>query len=174
MNKALRGALERVDALSRWAIVGCMAAMIAIVSAQVFLRYGFSASLDWAEEMSRLAFVWAVFMAVPHGVKLGAHVGIDALVKHFPRAARDALERVMKLAAAVLMGVVAVQAALAAQEGWDQLMPTVSLSSGWFYLAVSVGAAHSAVHLVVQVLSCRCAPRAADAGSADAVAEGAR
>jgi TRAP-type C4-dicarboxylate transport system permease small subunit len=153
MDKALRGALDGVDALSRWAIIACMAGMIAIVSAQVFLRYGFSGSLDWAEELSRLTFVWAVFMAVPHGVKTGAHVGIDAVVKRFPPGVHRVLQRIVKLASALLMGIVAFQAALAAQENWDQLMPTVNLSSGWFYLAVTVGAAHSALHLIQQVLS---------------------
>ena len=152
MATALRSALDGVDALSRWAVVACMAAMICVVSAQVFLRYGFSASLDWAEEISRLTFVWAVFMAIPHGVRLSAHVGIDVLARRFPPAAGQLLERLLKLSSAVLMGLVAVQAALAARDNWDQLMPTVNLSSGWFYLAVTVGCAHSAWHLVAQVL----------------------
>lgn len=155
MGNALHGALDGLDALSRWAIVACMAAMIAIVSTQVALRYGFSGSLDWAEEMSRLTFVWAVFMAVPHGVKASAHVGIDVVTRHFPAGAAQVLLRLVKLASAVLMGIVAYQAVLAAHENWDQLMPTVNLSSGWFYLAVTVGAAHSVVHLIDQVCSDR-------------------
>jgi TRAP-type C4-dicarboxylate transport system permease small subunit len=153
MGKALHSALDGLDTLSRWAIVACMGAMITVVSVQVLLRYGFSSSLDWAEETSRLAFVWAVFMAVPHGVKAAAHVGIDALVRHFPPSANRILQGVIKLASAALMGIVAFQAVLAARENWDQLMPTLSLSSGWFYLAVTAGAAHSALHLVKQVLS---------------------
>lgn len=153
MGKTLRDALDRADVLSRWAIVACMAVMIAVVSAQVFLRYGFSASLDWAEEVSRLAFVWAVFLGVPHGVKAAAHVGIDVVVKHFPPGASRALQRLVKLASVALMSVVAYQAALAALDSWDQLMPTVDLSSGWFYLAVSVGAVHSALRLIEQVLT---------------------
>lgn len=153
MDKTLHKALDSVDTLSQWAIVACMAGMISIVTVQVVLRYGFSGSLDWAEEMSRLAFIWAVFMAVPHGVKAAAHVGIDIVVKNVPAAANHALQRVVKLASAVLMSIVAFQAVLAAQESWDQLMPTVNLSSGWFYLAVTVGAAHSALHLIEQVLS---------------------
>ena len=152
MNKALRGALDGVDTVSRWAIVACMAAMISVVSIQVFLRYVFADSLDWAEEISRLTFVWAVFMAIPHGVRLAGHVGIDALAKHFPAALNAWLQRAIKLASALLTGIVATQAAWAARDSWDQLMPTVDLSSGWFYLAVTVGCAHSALHLVAQAL----------------------
>jgi TRAP-type C4-dicarboxylate transport system permease small subunit len=155
MGTALRGALEGLDHLSRWAVVVCMATMTSVVSAQVFLRYGFSGSIDWAEEISRLSFVWAVFMAIPHGVKFGAHVGIDVLAKRFPPAAAHLLERVLKLASGALLAIVAVQAGLAARDNWDQLMPTVDLSSGWFYLAVTVGCAHSALHLLAQVLAAR-------------------
>jgi TRAP-type C4-dicarboxylate transport system permease small subunit len=39
--------------------------MVAVVSAQVALRYGFNRSIDWADEVGRLAFVWAIFLAIP-------------------------------------------------------------------------------------------------------------
>ena len=158
MTTALRAALAAVDAISRWLVIAFMAAMIAVVSAQVLLRYGFSGSLDWAEEISRLAFVWAVFLAIPHGVRLGAHIGVDVLAKRLPAGFGLLLQRLLMLASAVLMGIVAVQAALAARDNWDQLMPTVDLSSGWFFLAVTAGCAHSACHLVARALSSRREP----------------
>jgi len=155
MNKAFLAVLEHIDTLTRWLVIVCMASMIGVVSVQVLLRYGFAESLDWAEEVSRLAFVWAVFMAIPHGVKLGAHVGIDAAFKHFPAATKAPVQVLLRIASAVLMGIVSVQAGMAAHDNWDQLMPTLNLSSSWFYLAVTVGCAHSACHLVAQVLSGR-------------------
>lgn len=152
MKKAFCNLLDGLDTVSRWAIVACMATMISVVSVQVALRYGFSSSLDWAEEVSRLTFVWAVFMAIPHGAKAASHVGIDVLVKHLPTEVNSILQRAIKLASAVLLGIVAVQATYAARDNWDQMMPTLDLSSGWFYLAVTIGAAHSAFHLIYQAL----------------------
>lgn len=160
MNKLLLAALDKVDNLSRWLIIACMATMISLISAQVLLRYGFSWSIDWAEEVSRLAFVWAVFMAIAHGVKLGAHVGIDAATKHLPELLKRCLQLATYAVSAALMAIVAFQAGMAASENWDQLMPTINLSSGWFYLAVSVGCAHSAIHLCAQLLCPRCMPQA--------------
>jgi TRAP-type C4-dicarboxylate transport system permease small subunit len=145
-------ALLVVDKLSRWAIVGLMAAMIAVVSIQVALRYALSASMDFAEELSRLCFVWAVFLAIPHGVPQAGHVGIDLLVAKLPDPLRRTLARAIALASAVLMGVVGWFSAVAAADSWDQLMPTLDLSSGWFYVAVCVGAAHSALHLMALAL----------------------
>lgn len=153
MNKSMRGLLAGIDHVTRWAIVACMATMIGVVSMQVLLRYGFSASIDWAEEISRLAFVWAVFMAIPHGVRLGAHVGIDVLARRFPKRANHLLQIALRVASAVLTAIVAVQATLAARDNWDQLMPTINLSTGWFYLAVATGCAHAAIHLSAQAWS---------------------
>ncbi|WP_341646387.1 TRAP transporter small permease [Thauera sp. SDU_THAU2] len=160
MSQALKQALDGLDAVSRWAIVSCMIVMIGVVSTQVLLRYAFSYSLDWAEEVSRLTFVWSVFMAVAHGVKLSAHVGIDVVARRFPAWLQRALQPAVRLVSGLLMSIVAVQAALVAGDSWDQMMPTLDLSTGWFYLAVTVGCAHSALHLFDQLLRCA-APAAA-------------
>lgn len=152
MNQAFKQALEGLDAVSRWAIVLCLMVMIGVVSTQVLLRYAFAYSLDWAEEISRLTFVWAVFMAIAHGVKLGGHVGIDVLSRRFPTWLQLGLQPVVRVVSGLLMSIVAVQAAIAARDTWDQMMPTLDLSTGWFYLAVTVGCAHSALHLFDQTL----------------------
>lgn len=141
-------ALDGLDAASRWAIVAVMAVMVAIVSVQVFLRYVFNESLDWADELSRLAFVWAIFLAIPHALRRGAHVGIDLVVARLPVATRSIVFRVSAALAAVLMAVATWKAVVVAADTWDQLMPTINASAGWFYVAVAVGGAHSVLHLV--------------------------
>lgn len=145
--------LRFIDTVSRWSIVGLMGLMILVVSAQVALRYGLSSSMDFAEELSRLCFVWAVFLAIPHGVPRASHVGIDLVISRVSPALRVGLLRAIALASALLMSVVGWFSAVAAADTWDQLMPTLDLSSGWFYIAVCVGGAHSALHLIMAALS---------------------
>ncbi len=140
-------ALDALDAISAAAIVACMAVMVAVVSLQVVLRYGLNESLDWADELSRLAFVWAIFLAMPHALRRGAHVGIDLVVVRLPAAARAAVFRATALLGLVLMTTAAWQAAAVARTTWDQLLPTINASAGLFYVAVVVGCAHSALHL---------------------------
>ena len=72
--------VRSVDHVSFVMIVICMAMMAVLVAAQVFFRYALSSSIDSADELSRLFFVWAMFLAIPHGLKAGIHVGIDVLV----------------------------------------------------------------------------------------------
>ena len=57
--------LNLLDRSTLGLVLVAMAAMVAVVSAQVALRYGFNRSIDWADEVSRLAFVWSIFLAIP-------------------------------------------------------------------------------------------------------------
>jgi TRAP-type C4-dicarboxylate transport system permease small subunit len=81
-------ALDRLDLAAKWLIIAAMAVMIVVVSVQVALRYLLNTSLDWSDEVSRLLFVWGMFLAIPLGIREGAHVGIELLVGHLPPAWR--------------------------------------------------------------------------------------
>jgi TRAP-type C4-dicarboxylate transport system permease small subunit len=141
--------IERLDRCSRWLIIAAFALMVVVVSLQVLFRYFLNLSLDWADEIGRLTFVWAAFLGVPHGVKIGAHVGIDFVAKLLPPALLAWVFRACCLASAALMAVVAWQSVVIAGETWDQLMPVLDFSTGWFYVAISVCGAHCVLHFLL-------------------------
>lgn len=122
--------------------------MVGVVSAQVALRYGFNQSIDWADEISRLAFVWSIFLAVPLGVRQGAHIGIDVVVNQLPPTAQVGLRRVAAALSAAMMLAIAWAALGVAREQWDELMATLDWSVGWFIVPVGLGALLSGLHLV--------------------------
>jgi TRAP-type C4-dicarboxylate transport system permease small subunit len=134
-------------------IIVTMAAMVVVVSAQVFLRYGFNTSLDWGEDIARLLFVWTIFLAIPLGVKEGAHIGIELVVKLFPEVAQRVLTRVMAALGIVLMGVVCWQAARLVVGQWDENLPTLDVSVALFIVPVCIGAALSILHLTRQAIT---------------------
>jgi TRAP-type C4-dicarboxylate transport system permease small subunit len=145
-------ALDALDRGVRWAVVSAACCMTAVVFTQVVLRYGFNNSLDWAEDIARLFFVWLMFLAVPLGVKGGAHIGVELIVAKFPELPREVLGRIMAALSAVLMGVVCWHAARLVLDQWDETLPTLELSVGWYMLPVAIGAGHSILHLVDIVL----------------------
>ncbi|OFW18198.1 MAG: hypothetical protein A3H97_02305 [Acidobacteria bacterium RIFCSPLOWO2_02_FULL_65_29] len=145
----MRAAVDRLDLASRWLIIAAFAAMVVVVSLQVLFRYFLNLSLDWADEVGRLTFVWAAFLGVPHGVKIGAHVGIDFVAKMLPPAPLAWLFRACTVACAALMAVVSWQSVVIARATWDQLMPVLDFSTGWFYVAITVAGAHSALHFAL-------------------------
>ncbi len=55
--------------------------------------------------------------------------------------------RALAAGAAAMMVLVAWQSAVLAFDQWDELMASMQASAAWFIVAVSVGCAHSALHL---------------------------
>ena len=141
--------LRRIDRLSFWAIVICMALMAALVSAQVFFRYILSSSIDSADELSRLFFVWAMFLASPHGVKSHIHVGIDVFVRRLSENLRAQIARLMSLASAILMGLVFIVTISVVGDKWQELMPTMEITAAVYYIAVLIATGHAFLHLMV-------------------------
>jgi TRAP-type C4-dicarboxylate transport system permease small subunit len=145
--------LRAADLLLASVLVTAVLVMVGVVSAQVALRYGFNASIDWADEIGRLAFVWAIFLAIPLGVRDGAHIGIDLLVDRLPVPGRTLLRRAGAALAAALMLAIGWSAVRTCREQWDELMTTVDWSVGWFIVPVAVGAFFSALHLARTVVA---------------------
>ncbi len=90
--------LAALDVAAAWTIVALVTVMVTVVSAQVFMRYALNSSIGWADEVSRLMFVWSIFLAIPLGIRLGAHIGIEMLTARLPAAAQDVLARAVAAA----------------------------------------------------------------------------
>ena len=58
-----------------------MAAMTLITFVQVIARYVFNHNFVWALELTGVMFAWLIFIGMSYGVRVGAHIGVDALVK---------------------------------------------------------------------------------------------
>jgi TRAP-type transport system small permease protein len=141
------------DLAVSWLIVALLSAMVAIVSAQVALRYGLNSSIGWADEVSRLTFVWTMFLAIPLGIKAGAHIGIELVTDRLPANARSLLQRLMAAIAMGMMLLVAWQTIVLAADQWDEMMSSSSYSSSWFLVPVAIASVHGALHLLWIVLA---------------------
>lgn len=62
-----------------------LAAMTIVTFAQVIARYVFNYSFVWALELSMYLFGALIFLGMSYGVRVGAHIGVDALVKALPK-----------------------------------------------------------------------------------------
>lgn len=145
----VRKYVETFDKASMAAVILCMVCMTLMVSLQVFWRYVLNSSIDSADEVSRLFFIWAIFLAIPHGIKYTVHVGIDILVMALNPRNKKFLFRVVSAASAILMAAVFYAAWVATLDKWQELMPTLPISAGIYYIAILICAAHSFIHLVL-------------------------
>jgi TRAP-type transport system small permease protein len=141
-------ARNAIDNLSYALIVALTAVMTAVIIAQVGLRYIFNSSIDWADEAARLSFVWLVFLAVPHGVKKGMHVGLDQVIRRLPETPRRAIFFFTQLVLTAFLLVAGWQAAALAVRNWGNELPTMPLPSGLYFAALAIGCFHSLLHLI--------------------------
>jgi C4-dicarboxylate transporter DctQ subunit len=82
-----------------------LAAMTLLTFLQVVLRYLFNTGLVWALEATTYLFAWMVLIGISYGIRAGAHIGIDFVVKALPRLPR-------RIAGAVAIGLCLVYAGL--------------------------------------------------------------
>jgi TRAP-type C4-dicarboxylate transport system permease small subunit len=147
-----RRVLDGIDWVAALLVILIMAGMVVVVATQVFLRYVLNLSLDWAEEISRLLFVWSIFIAIPLGIKRGAHLSVVLLTERLPHDVRSRLFRTMNGLAMVLMAVVAWQAGVLMRDQWDEPMSTLDISVGLFMMPLVIGAVHSLLHLLLDTI----------------------
>jgi C4-dicarboxylate transporter DctQ subunit len=85
MAAPAEGRLGRiVNALEEGIIALLFAAMTLVTFIQVVLRYVFNTGFVWALELTVYLFAWLVLFGMSYGVKVHAHLGVDAFVKLFP------------------------------------------------------------------------------------------
>jgi len=62
-----------------------LAGMTLLTSTQVVLRYVFNSGLLWALEATTYMFAWLLLLGISYGVRVHAHLGVDAAVKLLPQ-----------------------------------------------------------------------------------------
>ena len=65
-----------------------LVSMTLLVFAEVITRFLFNTGFMWMEEVTLTLGAWFVLFGMSYGVKVGAHIGVDAFVKTLPRQTR--------------------------------------------------------------------------------------
>jgi TRAP-type C4-dicarboxylate transport system permease small subunit len=87
----------------------CLLGMVVCVFGNVVLRYGFNSGINATEELSRLLFVWMVFLGATAAYPVGQHMAFTSLVgalrdKPAMFASATLVIRLLVLTACVLLG----------------------------------------------------------------------
>ena len=72
-----------VNAIEEGVIAFLFAAMTLVTFSQVVARYVFNSGAVWAVELTTNLFAWMVLFGISYGVKVNAHLGVDAFVRLF-------------------------------------------------------------------------------------------
>ena len=110
-------ARNRLQQLANVAMGACLAVMALAVFVNVVLRYGFGSGVPASEELSRLLFVWMVFIGATAAYPLGEHMAFTSLVGLLQK--KPAL---MAVAAVVIRLLVVLACVLVARGAWQQVV----------------------------------------------------
>lgn len=102
------------DRITDWLMAALLAFMVVVVFSSVVLRYAFGTGWTGAEELSRLAFVWLVFVGVASSMRRGELMAFSMIRDRFPVLFRRVVDSISWLLVAGASG-------MAAMGGWNQM-----------------------------------------------------
>lgn len=119
---------ELVNSIEENLIATILGVMTLIQFANVITRYVFKSNLLWQLEATSFLFAWLVLIGASYAVKVGAHLGVDAILNIVPKST------------ARIMGLIAVSlcilyAFLLTKGSWDYWAPFANLqptTGQWF------------------------------------------
>jgi C4-dicarboxylate transporter, DctQ subunit len=80
--------MKILDYLEEWIMSLMLLAMTALAFMQVVRRYIFNTNFSWNLELTMVCFAFMIFAGISYGVRVGSHIGVDALVKLMPTGAQ--------------------------------------------------------------------------------------
>lgn len=80
--------IPRAERLVEWLMALALSIMVVLVFGNVVLRYAFSSGIAWAEEISRLMFVWMIFLGAILALRHHGHLGVEMVQAMLPPWAR--------------------------------------------------------------------------------------
>lgn len=87
-----------INGLEEGIIALLLASMTLLVFVEVVMRFGFNTGVMWAQEATLHISAWMVLFGASYGIKVGSHIGVDALVKIMPSKIRRVVSGIAVLA----------------------------------------------------------------------------
>ena len=132
------------------ALIGLMmATMFVLVFTNVVTRYGLGFSIAWADEVASFLMIWVTFLGAGLALREGRHVAIDVVQDRLPETARRALRRVLALVILAFLAVLVWFGVQFVVFGWRSVTFVTQIPRGIPYLAVPVGCAMFALHILL-------------------------
>ncbi|MGB3919168.1 TRAP transporter small permease [Thiothrix litoralis] len=93
--------LKIIHRLEENIIALLLVGMTLLVFVETILRFGFGMGLMWSEELTLHLSAWMVLFGASYGLRVGAHIGVDFLVKKFSEETQRIIGLIMVAAALV-------------------------------------------------------------------------
>ena len=116
-----------------------LVSMVGLVVVNVLLRFLFSYSITWAEEVSTICFVWSVFVGASAVYKHKMDIGIDVLILALPSSAQAYIRLLVSLLLLLINGYIFYMSIVFTSIAWVKPTAVLGVSSAVFNAALIVG-----------------------------------
>jgi TRAP-type C4-dicarboxylate transport system permease small subunit len=139
----LRQISEKLSLLSEKAVyytlVVMMIVMTLTVIVQVFLRYVFSFSLSWSEEVARYLMIWVAFLGGSLALQKGLHIGVELFLVRVSSRTRRWVAILSKMFVLIFLIYLTIGGLKITWAVRDQSSPALLFSMAYAYLSAPVG-----------------------------------
>ena len=116
-----------------------LVSMVGLVIVNVLLRFLFSYSITWAEEVSTICFVWSVFVGASAVYKHKMDIGIDVLILTLPFSAQQYIRLFVSVLLLLINGYIFYMSIVFTSIAWEKPTAVLGVSSAIFNSALIVG-----------------------------------
>jgi TRAP-type C4-dicarboxylate transport system permease small subunit len=147
--------LSKLDAPFEYLALGFLAAMVLIVTWQVFSRAIFNAAPRWSEEVSLIMMIWVGFLGIAIGFRERVHIAVGMFVDMLPEGSRKWVQR-------IIYALVFAFGLYLLVQGWQftlqtsrATLPSTGLPRSALYAVMPVSGFMICVYTVLQILGVR-------------------
>ena len=120
-------------------LAGAMLCMIAVLVFWSAVARTIGMPVNWAQDVSLLAFGWLTFIGSDIIIKSGGLIRIDMLSNRVPKAVQKTLMLVFDFFMLLFLLILIVYGFLLVSQSWNRTFNTLKMSYAWCTLAVPVG-----------------------------------
>lgn len=119
---------------------------------QVLIRFVFKYPLPWTEEVSRIAFVYSIFVGATIAVREKTHLNVDAILVLLPKRVARAITVLGAFLVAIFLGFMTWEGAVFVRATGVQMTPVMQVPFRYLYLILPASGAIMFLYLVLGVV----------------------
>ncbi len=129
-----------------WLLVAVLTVSVFL---QVLIRFVFKYPLPWTEEVSRIAFVYSIFIGAAIAVREKTHLNIDVVLVLLPKGMARVITVLGTLLVGVFLSFVTWEGIVLVRETGVQMTPVMQIPFRYLYLIVPASGALMLLYLIL-------------------------
>ncbi len=141
--------LALLDRFLKYLLTFLVGLLTVSVFLQVLIRFVFKYPLPWTEEVSRIAFVYAIFIGAAIAVREKTHLNVDFILVILPPAMAKALKLVGTLLVGLFLVFMTWQGIVFVRATGVQVTPVMQVPFRYLYLIIPSSGALMLLYLIL-------------------------